>query len=349
MCRANFRDIGDIQGSVEGKFVIIAPHDPTETNGTCNGAVARLCDGTETCNEVRRQQCHGSQETSKCLVFHPYGEEEFRKHSRTEGLGIGLCAGLVRFWASERRHGRDPIEQLRRPNLSLIRSVIIFQLQSVYFKMPPVDLRSLTQSKTALITFKYGSVSAFEDLLMQRNTQSMLELDLALHHDMSIIQQWHLTGTISGIVAAFGESPHSGLYLFLIRYWVAKKRISGEEGHRTALIIEEDGVCRFYDSRRGEVTFGSFRGFLLWFMDYWNAEQWEYFLRRGHPPDPPLRIVHLAAPRPDPEGGYPSLEDLSTANLPKLEDLEMWLTRDLARDIAAVLNRRADLELIDHP
>src|SRR6185295_750713 len=62
---------------------------------------------------------------------------------------------------------------------------------------------------------------------------------------------------------------------------------------RVALAIEPAGSCRFYDPRRGEVSFSTFDQFTEWFTDYWTTERWEFYLQRGFPPEVPIQLFAL--------------------------------------------------------
>ena len=243
--------------------------------------------------EQRRLRFQTLNERHQPLTVRLYGEPEVRVQTGINELGIGLCAGLVRIWASECVRGRDAIERLRTAAPFILRTILLSQLHSVYLNALPVNADSLNSSERALIQFKYGSDAAFRSLMDEMNVRTMLELDLSLQYGMQIKKQWCLIGTVPEILGALGPSPSTGLYLLLIRFWDSRQKSAGR-GHRIGLLIEPSRLCRFYDSRWGELTFTDYFHFQQWFADYWNTEGWSYFLGRGKPPESPLRIFHLS-------------------------------------------------------
>jgi hypothetical protein len=222
-----------------------------------------------------------------------FSQKDFRRQFKID-IPIGLCAGLVQVWWSELQKGNDAIKSLQDATPRLVGDVFLSQARSFYLKEFPPQNRDLRTSEVKLLEFKYGehSVPLIESLYSLLDVSNCLELDLALLHGLPIIKRWQFSHLASDIVNALRESALPGLYVLLIRFWHSK-HVSGETGHRIALAIEEGGSCRFYDPRRGEMSFSTFDQFIEWFTDYWTTEQWDYFLQRGVPPAAPLQLFAL--------------------------------------------------------
>jgi hypothetical protein len=203
----------------------------------------------------------------------------------------GLCAGLVQVWWAELRKGNDAIYCIERAPASLIREVLLYQVRSIYLKELPDSDNGFSVSETELLRFKYGAgkLSEVESLQRLFGVGSALELDLVLQHELPILQKWEFAHFGLDVVNALAQSGHVGLHLLLIRFRRAK-RLSGEIGHRTALVIEAGGSCRYYDPRWGELVFSEVAHFVDWFTDYWMVGGWERKMQRGLPTCPPIRI-----------------------------------------------------------
>ena len=207
---------------------------------------------------------------------------------------IGLCAGLVQVWWAEMRKGNDAIRCLREATPELIGEVLLSQARSIYLReFPPRD-RPLRAYEVELLNFKYGdhSVSAINSLCALFGVTNCLELDVTLLHELPIIKRWQFSHLSSDIVNALHEISGPNLYVLLARYWDSKKS-SKERGHRSALVIEAAGSCRFYDPRWGELSFRDLDHFTGWFTDYWTTQLWDYYLQRGAPPSAPVQLFAL--------------------------------------------------------
>jgi hypothetical protein len=51
-----------------------------------------------------------------------------------------------------------------------------------------------------------------------------------------------------------------------------------------------EGAYRFYDPRRGELSFSALDHFAGWFPEYLKAEGWDYQLQKEGFPFPPIRM-----------------------------------------------------------
>ncbi|HET6976346.1 MAG TPA: hypothetical protein VFI24_08485 [Pyrinomonadaceae bacterium] len=219
-----------------------------------------------------------------------FSQKDFRRQFNIH-LPIGLCAGLIQVWWAELRKGNDAITCLKEATPKLISEVVLSQARSVYLKeFPPLN-RDLRPYEIALLRFKYEeeSESSISSLCTAFGANNCLELDLALLHDSPIIKRWQFSHSASNIVNALNESLPASLYVLLTRFWDSK-RPSAERGHRTALVIEPAGSCRFYDPRWGEMSFVSLDHFTRWFTDYWTILDWDYLLQRGSPPSSPIQL-----------------------------------------------------------
>ena len=207
---------------------------------------------------------------------------------------IGLCAGLVQAWWMQLRKGDEAITRLKEATPRLIGDVLLSQARSIYLKeFPPRD-RPLRPYEVELLKFKYGdhSVSSINSLCALFGVDNCLELDLALLHGLPIIKRWHFSHLASDILNALKELPGPNLYILLARYWDSK-RSSKERGHRSALVVETAGSCRFYDPRWGEMSFLNLDQFTGWFSEYWSTQLWDYYLQRGSPPSTPVQLFAL--------------------------------------------------------
>lgn len=225
-----------------------------------------------------------------------FSQRDFREQFKID-IPIGLCAGLVQVWWSELRKGNDAIRCLQEATPKLVGDVLWSQARSFYLQeFPPIN-RDLRTAEVKLLEFKYGDHSAplIESLCGLFGVSDCLELDLALLCGLPIMRRWGFSHRVSDIVDALTESPRPGLYVFLIRFWHRKQvsRERGHRGHRIALIIEPAGACRFYDPRRGEMSFSTLDQFTAWFTDYWEIEDWDYYLQRGFPPPVPIQLFAL--------------------------------------------------------
>lgn len=255
-----------------------------------------------------------------------FSQKEFRRKFDIR-LPIGLCAGLVQAWWAESRRGNDAIICLREATPTLICEVLLSQTRSVYLKEFPPSNRDLRPYEIELLKLKYGeqSVSSVNSLCALFGVDNCLELDLALLHDLPVLKRWQFSHLASDILSALEKSGHPGLYVLLARYWDSK-RPSKERGHRSALVIEASGSCRFYDPLWGEVSFSTFEHFSRWFAEYWTAQLWEYYLQRGTPPAAPVQLFALggAFSPPAAEKSAALRERFAAANL-GVEDLVLWL------------------------
>lgn len=219
-----------------------------------------------------------------------FSQKDFRRQFNID-FPIGLCAGLVQTWWAELRKGNDAIKCLKEATPELVSTVLLSQTRSVYLKeFPPLN-RDLRPYETELLRFKYGeeSVSAIESLYALFGVNNCLELDLVLLHDLPLIKRWQFSHSASDVVGALTESPTPKLYVLLTRFWDSK-RPSGERGHRSALVIDSAGACRFYDPRWGEMHFATLEHFNGWFTEYWAKQRWDFFLQRGSPPSSPIQL-----------------------------------------------------------
>lgn len=269
-----------------------------------------------------------------------FSQQDFRRQFNLD-IPIGLCAGLVQAWWAELRKGNDAIRCLKEATPKLISEVLLSQARSIYLKEFPPHNRSLRAYETELLKFKYGEhrVSLIISLYTLFGVNNCLELDLALLHDLPIIKSWQFSHLASDIVNALTESPRPGLYLLLARFWDSK-RASGERGHRSALVIEAAGSCRFYDPRWGEMSFLALEQFTRWFTEYWTTQRWDYFLQRGFPPSAPIQLFALGGTF-SPAAIEKSLalqRRFSTFSL-NVEELSLWL--DSLRSCAEGEPRRA--------
>lgn len=253
-----------------------------------------------------------------------------RRHALSPARYAVSGPGLVQVWWSELQKGNDAIKCLQAATPRLVGEVLLSQARSFYLKEFPPQNRDLRTSEVKLLEFKYGehSVPLIESLYSLLDVSNCLELDLALLHGLPIIKRWQFSHLASDIVNALRESALPGLYVFLIRFWHSKQ-VSGEtghRGHRLALAIEAAGSCRFYDPRRGEVSFSTFDQFTEWFTDYWTTEQWDYYLQRGFPPAAPIQLFALGG-RFSSAAAAKSLDlqrRFSTSSL-NVEELNIWL------------------------
>lgn len=255
-----------------------------------------------------------------------FSQKDFRRQFNIR-LPIGLCAGLVQAWWAELRKGNDGIRCLKEATPKLIGDVLLSQARSIYLKeFPPLN-RNLRPYETELLRFKYGEerVSAIRSLCTLLGVNNCLELDLALLHDLPIIKQWQFSHLAVDIVNAVTESPGPGLYVLLTRFWDSK-RPGGERGHRSALVIEAAGSCRFYDPRWGEMQFLALDHFSRWFTEYWTKERWDYLLQRGSPPSSPIQLFGFgSAFSPAAAEKSRALQKrFSTSNF-DFEELILWL------------------------
>jgi hypothetical protein len=219
-----------------------------------------------------------------------FSQKDFRRQFNID-FPIGLCAGLVQAWWAELRKGNDAIRSLKEATPKLIGAVLLSQARSVYLKeFPPLN-RDLRPYETELLRFKYGeeSVPAINSLYTLFGVNNCLELDLVLLNDLPIIKRWQFSHSASDIVNALTESPTPRLYVLLTRFWDSK-RPGAERGHRSALVIEAAGSCRFYDPRWGEMHFSALDHFNSWFTEYWTKQRWDFFLQRGAPPSSPIQL-----------------------------------------------------------
>lgn len=257
-------------------------------------------------------------------------QRQFNFHSP-----IGLCAGLVQAWWAELRKGNDAICCLREATPELMGHVLLSQARSIYLReFPPRD-RPLRPYEVELLKFKYGdhSVSAINSLCALFGVTNCLELDLTILHDSPIIKRWQFSHLASDIVHALNEIPGPNLYVLLARYWDSK-RSSKERGHRSALVIETVGSCRFYDPRWGELSFRDLDHFTGWFTEYWTTQLWDYYLQRGAPPSVPVQLFAIGGTfSAEASRKNEALQErFSTSNL-SAEDLIHWL--DNLRSMAA--------------
>ena len=271
-------------------------------------------------------------------------EESFRKQFDVD-VPIGLCAGLVQVWWSEISNGNDGIKCIHEASPSLVRRVVLSQLMSVYLRELPHDDSHLQVSEAAQLRFKYGDyrIAGIKDLQKTFDVESLLELDLILHYGLPIRRKWQCSHSIVEIVTDLREYAQPGLYLLLIRFWDSK-RVNGEKGHRTALVIEEGGICRFYDSRWGEISFVHVDDFADWFIDYWQTQRWDFFLQRGVPPSAPLRIFGFGGTLS--QSAMAKYQELGSRRLdPKIDidDLKLWLTESAVIPFARVIADTGEL------
>jgi hypothetical protein len=263
-----------------------------------------------------------------------YSQGDFRQHFHVD-VRIGLCAGLVKGWWSELCQGRDAIKSISAATPSLVRTILLAQALSFHIRTLPDNEQRLTDAEAALLNFKYGDGGVAKVRALQETfaVDTILELDLILHYCMPIIQEWQLSHSSVDVLSAISTTQRPGLYIFVMRFWDSK-RPTGERGHRTALVIENEGSCRFYDPRLGELQFSNIDHFTSWFTDYWVTERWDYFLRRGSPPSPPLRLFCLGGRLPR------MVEDVVLSYQAKhstiavgSEELNTWLMAELSRSV----------------
>ncbi len=279
-----------------------------------------MIDGLATFEEMNRRH-----QISRTYFF---SQKDFRRQFNID-FPIGLCAGLVQVWWAELRKGNDAIRCLKEATPKLIGDVLLSQARSVYLKeFPPLN-RNLRPHETELLRFKYGedTVSSIESLYTLLGVNNCLELDLALLYDLPIIRRWQFSHLASDILNALTESPRPSLYVLLTRFWDSK-RPSGERGHRSALVIEAAGSCRFYDPRWGEMHFLALDHFNRWFTEYWTKQRWDYFLQRGSPPSSPIQLFAFGSTF-SPAAIEKSLalqKRFSTSNF-EFEELILWLER----------------------
>jgi hypothetical protein len=255
-----------------------------------------------------------------------FSQKDFRRQFNIQ-LPIGLCAGLVQAWWAELRKGNDAIRCLKEATPKLIGDILLSQVRSVYLKEFPPHNRDLRTYEVELLKLKYGedTVSSISSLFTLFGVNNCLELDLILLHDSPIIKRWQFSHLATDIVNALTESPSPGLYLLLARYWDSK-RASRERGHRSALVIEAAGSCRFYDPRWGEMSFLALDQFTRWFTEYWTTQLWDYYLQRGFPPSSPIQLFALGGTF-SPEAMEKNIalqERFSTSNL-NVEELILCL------------------------
>lgn len=255
-----------------------------------------------------------------------FSQKDFRRQFKID-FPIGLCAGLVQAWWAELRKGNDAINCLKEATPELIGAVLLSQARSVYLKeFPPLN-RELRPFETELLRFKYGeeSVSAIKSLYTLFGVNNCLELDLVLLHDLPIMKRWQFSHLASDIISALTESPTPRLYVLLTRFWDSK-RPGGERGHRSALVIEAAGSCRFYDPRWGEMHFSAFDHFNSWFTDYWSKQRWDFFLQRGAPPSSPIQLFAFGGTfSPEANEKSTALQQSFSSHDFEVEELILWL------------------------
>ncbi|MBA3805783.1 MAG: hypothetical protein H0X14_08755 [Acidobacteria bacterium] len=253
-----------------------------------------------------------------------FSQKEFRRQFNIH-LPIGLCAGLVQVWWAELRKGNDAIRRLEEATPQLVGEVLLSQARSVYLKEFPPHNRELRTHEAELLEFKYGEhgVAPINSLCTLFGVDNCLELDLGLLHDSPIIKRWRFSHLASDIVDALTEGPSPGLYVLLARYWDSK-RASGERGHRSALVIEAGGSCRFYDPQWGEMSFLALDQFTGWFTEYWTTQLWDYYLQRGSPPSSPVQLFAFGGTFP-PAAMEKSLALRERFSNPDPRELILWL------------------------
>jgi hypothetical protein len=202
------------------------------------------------------------------VVF--YTQKRFcRQH--VIGDPLSLCAGLIQVWWDEARKGNDGIQRLVNAEPCMVRDVLLSQAGSVYLRaLPQVDT-DFSESERVLLEFKYGQakLSVIESLQQVFGVDGVMDLDLVLQHRAPIVEQFAFVRFGPEVIAAMTENARPGLRLLLMRY-----DQNGETGHRTALVIDPSGSCRFYDPSRGEICFSNAAQFGAWFAEYWPMVGW---------------------------------------------------------------------------
>jgi hypothetical protein len=260
-----------------------------------------------------------------------FSQGDFRRHFHVD-VRVGLCAGLIKGWWSELCEGRDAIKSIAVATPSLVRTILLAQALSFHIRKLPDDEQCLSDAEAALLNFKYGDggVAKVRALQEALSVDTLLELDLVLHYQMPIMQQWQLSHSSADVVSALTDG-RPGMYIFVLRFWDSK-RPAHERGHRTALVIETEGSCRFYDPRHGELQFSNVEYFTSWFADYWATERWDYLLRRGSPPAPPLRLFCLGGHLPRAaENVVLAYQAKHSEMAVRSEEIRTWLMSDLYR------------------
>ncbi len=259
-----------------------------------------------------------------------FSQGDFRRHFDVD-VRIGLCAGLIKGWWSELCEGRDAIESIAAATPSLVSTILLAQALSFHIRKLPEGKQCLSDAEVALLNFKYGDggVAKVKALQAVFCVDTLLELDLVLHYQMPIMQEWQLSHSSVDVVSALSKNRQPGLYIFVLRFWDSK-RSTHERGHRTALVIETERSCRFYDPLLGELQFSNLDHFTSWFTDYWATERWDYLLRRGSPPSPPLRLFCLGGRLPRAaEDVVLTYQAKHSAIAVGSEEIRMWLMADL--------------------
>ena len=218
-----------------------------------------------------------------------YSQDQFCRQFQIK-VGTGLCAGLVQVWWSEKRRGNDAIARLRNATPALVHDVLVSQARSIYLKDIPATEGKLNRTEAELLKFKYGTDSLSEIIALQDifGVKTMLEVDLTLQQEARIEDRWMFTEWGSSVVDALTNSRDPGLRLLMLHY--RRTRRGGEGGHRSALTIEEDGSCAFYDPSTGETTFPQISDFAIWIKEYWSVRGWAQLLRRGATDLPPIQV-----------------------------------------------------------
>jgi hypothetical protein len=207
---------------------------------------------------------------------------------------MGLCAGLVQVWWSELRKGNDAIVSLRNATPNLVRDVVLSQARSIYLKEFPDSDSGLTDAELDLLTFKYGANTLAEINSLQKlfDVETALEMDLVLQHGAKVAEKREFTYFCRDVGSALTQSGEAGLRVLLTRY-AASGEGRGETGHRSGLVIHDDGSCRYYDPNRGEMSFATTDHFEAWFAEYFVLSGWDVFAQRGYSESPPIRIFRF--------------------------------------------------------
>ncbi|WP_213807393.1 hypothetical protein [Granulicella sp. dw_53] len=268
-----------------------------------------------------------------------FSERDFRARTGLT-IPIGLCAGLVQTWWREVQKGNDGIECLRRSSAALARDVVIAQVLNVYLKRVPETQEVLNFSEAALMRCKYGETIAGLRTLQRRcMVDNLLELDLVLHFGMPLTSRWELPNCVTNVTELIMTQKEPGLFVLIMRF-SDPSRASGERGHRTALSVEDTGVCRFYDPWWGEVRFCSVNHFASWFMDYWTTQKWGYVLGRGKILSPPIQVYWLSGMLSLDAAELRKAQERRRAEMTyRKADFDLWLSAPVVVSLMKVIER----------
>lgn len=239
----------------------------------------------------------------RVLGWHYFRQKTFRrKHTDLEDRGY--CCALVHLWWLCLSRQEDLFSLLEHPTPTLLDYLTIQQVRSAYVpSLHPFLDRSLSQADKHLLQLKYGTydITALRDLLTQYQTDSLLDVDIALHYGCEILHKdvWHTyTEDIPHQLGRPYGSEHQ-LKVLVVRYPSGEGVSSSEKGHRMGLYISQTAPHTFFDPNHGQVLCTSASSFTEWFWDFWEHAPYQTYLDRVSSKRPSLILYHLT-PLPNP-------------------------------------------------